>query len=408
VLTGWWKRYGDLAALFFLHGMAMGMWFVPLGTVLDAHGLQGIKPFAFGTAAVASFFSPLLFGAISDRHLGPVRVLRGLALATAAAMALAAMAIGHGWPAWLVLTCIQAHALCSSPTWSISSTIVFSGLENASKEFGPIRAMGTLGWVAGCWVVSALGADTSPVAGYAGAVLWLVVFAYTFVLPQVKLKKTEERLSLRQRFGLDALVLLRQPDHRVVFITAALFSIPLAAFYPFTPTHLRQLGLVHTTAWMTVGQATEIAAMLGLGRLLGMWRLKWIFATGLAFGLLRYALCTFDGMMPVLAGVFLHGFAFTLFYITAQIYLEERVETTWRGRAQALMYLMNGGVGNLCGYLGTGAWLEVCRGPDGLVRWPKFWGGLAVVVAVVLGSFLLAYRGQRHGGVMGAPAAPAK
>src|SRR5262245_42309474 len=117
---GWWKRFGDLATLFFLHGMAMGMWFVPLGPVLDAHGLQGIKPFAFGTSAVAAFVSPLLFGAIADRHLGPVLVLRGLALATAAAMTLAATAIGSGWPAWLVLVCIQTHALCSSPTWSIS------------------------------------------------------------------------------------------------------------------------------------------------------------------------------------------------------------------------------------------------------------------------------------------------
>jgi hypothetical protein len=216
-------------------------------------------------------------------------------------------------------------------------------------------------------------------------------------LPQVTPPKSEEQLTLRQRFGLDALVLLRQPDHRVVFLTAALFSIPLAAFYPFTPTHLRQLGLVHTSAWMTVGQATEVAAMLGLGRLLGAWRLKWIIATGLGFGLLRYALCTFDGMVPVLAGVFLHGFAFTLFYITAQIYLEERVEIAWRGRAQALMYLMNGGVGNLCGYLGTGAWLEMCRQPDGLVRWPRFWGGLAAVVALVLGWFLLAYHGRKQG-----------
>ena len=101
----------------------MSMWFVPLSTVLDAHGLHGIKPFAFATSGVAAFVSPLFFGAMADRHASPVKVLRGLALATAAAMALATTAIRLGWSPWLVLAFIQLHALCSSPTWSIASKI---------------------------------------------------------------------------------------------------------------------------------------------------------------------------------------------------------------------------------------------------------------------------------------------
>ena len=40
-------EYAELVALFFLQGAALGMWFVPLSTVLDAHGLHAIKPFAF-------------------------------------------------------------------------------------------------------------------------------------------------------------------------------------------------------------------------------------------------------------------------------------------------------------------------------------------------------------------------
>ncbi len=58
--------------------MAMGAWFVPLSTVLDAHGLQSIKPLAFATSATAAFVSPLLFATMADRHLGAVRVLDGI------------------------------------------------------------------------------------------------------------------------------------------------------------------------------------------------------------------------------------------------------------------------------------------------------------------------------------------
>ena len=121
-------EYAELVALFFLQGAALGMWFVPLSTVLDANGLHAIKPFAFATSALAAFVSPLIFGAVADRQASPVIVLRGLSLATAAAMTLASTAIKLGWNPWLVLALIQVHALCSSPTFSIASTIVFARL----------------------------------------------------------------------------------------------------------------------------------------------------------------------------------------------------------------------------------------------------------------------------------------
>ena len=391
--TSGWANYIKLSTLFFLHGMAMAMWFVPLSTVLDAHELGAIKPFAFATSAVAAFVSPLLFGALADRHIGPVRVLRWIALGTGAAMTLASSAIQLRWNAWLVLGLIQFHALFSTPTWSITTAIVLGRVGNAQRQFGPIRAMGTLGWMAGCWLVSALNADTSTLAGYSGAVAWLALAAFTFAVPNVAPTKSTERVSLKQRFGLDALALLKHPDHRVVFITAALVAIPLAAFYPFTPPHLRDLGLQHTTAWMSLGQITEILAMFSLSLLLGSWRLKWIFAAGLASGLLRYLLCAMNAIPWVLAGVTLHGFAFTLFFVTAPVYLDGRVDTAWRARAQALMTLMTSGVGNLFGYLGSGWWFKACAGAGGM-NWPLFWGGLAAAVALVLIYFLAAYRGR--------------
>ena len=386
-------EYTELAALFFLHGMAMGTWFVPLTTVLHAHGLAGIRPFAFATSAVAAFVSPLLFGAMADRHVGPVRVLRWLALATAAAMALASTAIKLRWGAGFVLASIQVHALFAAPTWSLSTTVVLARLADSQREFGPLRAMATLGWMAGCWLVSALNADTSPLAGFTGAGIWLSVCAVTLVLKEVAPPKSSEHLTLRQRLGLDAFRLFRHPDHRAVFITAALAAIPLAAFYPFTPPNLRDLGLRHTSAWMSLGQITEIVAMFSLGQLLANWRLKWIFAAGLGAALLRYIFCAVGGIPWVLAGVTLHGFAFTLFFVTAPIYLDGRVEPEWRARAQALMFLMNSGVGNLLGYLGSGWWFKACDRPEGM-RWPMFWGGLAGAVTIVLIYFLATYRGQ--------------
>ena len=388
-------EYFELMLLFFIQGAAMAMWFVPLGPVLDAHGLHSIKPFAFAGSAVAAFISPLIFGAMADRHASPVKVLRGLALVTAVNLTVVSTAIRFDGHPWLVLALIQFFYLSYAPMFSISSALILARLQDAKQEFGPIRSMATLGWMAGCWTVSLLNADTSALAGYSGAAAWLAVGLCTFFLPVLEVPPSAENLTWHERLGLDALTLLKNPDHRVVFITAALLNIPLAAFYPYAPAHLQDLGLVHTSAWMSLAQVSELVAMFSLGWLLLKWRLKWIFACGLGFGVLRFGLSAMNGKPWLLAGVALHGASFALVFIIAQIYLEQRVEAAWRARAQALLTLMSVGLGNLLGYLGTGWWFAVCTRPAG-TQWSWYWGGLAAAVAAVLVYFLAAYQGRKR------------
>jgi MFS family permease len=389
-------EYFELLVLFFIQGAAMAMWFVPLGPVLDAHGLHAIKPFAFAASAVAAFVSPLIFGAMADRHASPAKVLRGLAFVTAVNMTIVSTAIQFNAHPWLVLVLIQIFYLSYAPMFSISSTLILARLEDAKKEFGPVRSMATLGWMTGCCLVSLLNADTSSLAGYSGAVVWLVVGMFTCFLPALEVPPSVANLTWHERLGLDALTLLKNRDHRVVFVTAALFNIPLAAFYPYAPTHLRDLGLTHTSAWMSLAQISELVVSFSLGWLLLHWRLKWILACGLGFGALRFALSAMNGKYWLLTGVALHGASFALVFITAQIYLEQRVDAAWRARAQALLTLMGIGVGNLIGYLGTGWWFAACTHPTG-TQWPLFWGVLAATVGAVLLYFLTAYQGQKRG-----------
>jgi len=139
-------EHAELIGLFFLQGAALGLWFVPLSSVLAAHGLEGLRPFAFATGSLAAFVSPLLFGAMADRQASPVKVLRWLALATGVTMALSSTAIRLGAGNWTILGCIQVHAFYFAPTLSIASTIILARLTDAKKEFGPIRATAAVGW----------------------------------------------------------------------------------------------------------------------------------------------------------------------------------------------------------------------------------------------------------------------
>ena len=387
-------EYAELMILFFIQASGMAIWFVPLGTILDAHKLGAIKPYAFAASAVAAFISPLIFGAMADRHVPPAKVLRRLAFATSLLMFLVSTAMQQQWNAWLILALIQLFYLSYSPMFSISTALVLARLQDAKKEFGPVRSMATIGWVAGAILISALSLDRSAYAGYLGATVWMIVAAFTYFLPTLTVPKSAEHISWHERLGFDALTLLKNREVRVVFITTSLFNIPLCAFYPYAPTHLHDLGFVHTSAWMSLGQVTEVVAMFALAGLMLRWRLKWVFACGLGFGVLRFALSALNTRETLLLGITLHGASFVLVVITAQIYLDQNINPGWRARAQALLTLMNGGIGNLIGYLGSGWWFNVCTSHSA-TRWPIFWGGLSATVGVVLVYFLSSFR--RHG-----------
>lgn len=383
-----------LATLFFFAALPMGMWNVPLANVFAAHGRGHLVPWVLATTSVAAFISPLFVAALADQKHSPVTLLRWLTGGTSLSLLLTCGSLHWGWSDALILACAQLQALVSMPVWSVTSSIVFSQLHDAKRQFGPLRAWATGGWMAGCWIVSfVLRADASLSAAVTASALWLVVMALTWTLPSVPPPVVLRQRTWRQILGIDALELLRHRDHRVVFITAALYCVPLAAFYPYTARHLSDLGVGSISAVISLGQTTEILVMLLLASLLARVRLKWIFLSGMVVCVIRYAFNAFATTGWVMTGTLLHGLAYTLYFITAQIYLEERIDPGWRVRAQALLALLMSGFGNMAGYLGGGWWHAACT-KGGVTDWSRFWWGETALAAVVCVFFALAYRGK--------------
>jgi MFS family permease len=381
--------------LFFITAAAMGMWSVPFGNILRAHGLESIIGYAFACSAVAAFISPLAVGAMADQRVSPVRLLRWLSVGAACCLSIGFYAIEQNWGPWAVLAAMQAQAICAAPTFGLATSIILASLGDAQREFGPIRAVATLGWMLACAFVSyGLRADTSTLSGFAAAGTWLLTALFTFTMPETPPPVSDEPRDL---FGLSALSLFKHRDHRVVFLTAALYNAAMAAFYPFTPIHLLERGVTHATAAMGLGQISELTCMLSLARLFSRVRLKTVFLTGIGFTVVRYAFCAMDTKAWLIAGVMMHGFGFTLYFITAQIYLEQRVDPRMRTRAQALLQVMISGVGNIVGYIGTGWWRTACM-TAGATNWPRFWFGMTGLAAVAFLFFAVSYRGQAKGG----------
>jgi hypothetical protein len=295
----------------------------------------------------------------------------------------------------VVLGLAQLHALWSVPTFGLATSLVMGRLVRAKEEFGPVRVWATIGWMAGGLGISVLKVEDSTLSGFLAAGVWVVVLLFTFTLrpmpPPVSVSSQPRRI--RDLLGLEAWTLLKHPDHRVVFIGAALFNIPLAIFYMHTPLHLKDLGVEARSAVMSLGQVLEVGGLFALAWLLNFFRLKVLFLAGIAFGLARYVLFGLDSVPAVVAGILLHGACFTAFFMTTQIYVEQRIAPEMRARAQALLSLMISGFGNLVGYLTCGWWHSQCGTNDG-TDWPLYWWGLSGVIGCIFVWFALSYKGR--------------
>jgi MFS family permease len=159
------------------------------------------------------------------------------------------------------------------------------------------------------------------------------------------------------------------------------------------------LGDNRAAATMSIGQWSEILAMLVIGWLMTRCRVKTMLTWALALALLRYGLFTVGGMTGgrwwMLAGVSLQGLCYTFYFVTAQIFLNRRVAPELRAQAQGLLVLVNGGIGTLVGTLVVGELHRVFI-LDGGGNWTDFWAILAAMVVVSLVVFSVFYRGKAN------------
>ena len=386
-----------LAALFFMTAQALGLWSVTFSKVLKAYGYEDIIPYVGSTSvtgSLAAIVSPLIVGALADQRFSSERVLRWLCLGSACFMAALFHAIQYHWHWTAVVALAQVLALWVMPTFGLSTSLVIARLSNPREEFGPVRSAATLGWISAGLIVSLLlHGDSSVIDGYASAITFLVVIAVTYTLHPQPPPASKTHRSWADILGLEAWTLLKNPDHRVVFLGAALYNMPLAAFYQFTPLHLKALGAEEAGLNMSIGQIMEVVGLLALASLLTRFRLKWLFLSGISFGAVRYLLFAMNSLGWMRAGIFMHGILFTLFFMTAQIYLEQRIPSFMRSRAQALLSLMMSGLGNLGGSLGCGWWWHACT-HDGITDWTRYWNGLALVIALIAAWFGVSYQGR--------------
>jgi nucleoside transporter len=381
--------------VFFFHGMSPGFWLPAITNVLKAEGLSGWVALVFLVPPLGSLISPLIGGALADQRVSANRLYFTTSMLSVGLLFAAFWCLDHGMNPWWFIGLLGFYSLVSGPSWGLLATITLTHLPKGEKQFPLVRMGATMGWILGGLMTSyLLRADISPKVGYAAAAARLVGACVSWFLPHTP--PLGKAGSWRSRLGLDAFSLMKQRDHAVFFGVTTLFSIPLAAFYMYAPEFLKVLGDEKPTATMAIAQVSEVMGMLVVGHVMTRFRVKTVLLWALGLSVLRFAMSSYAGTTASIpwhvTGIALHGVCYTFYFITAQVFLDRRVDPGLRGQAQGLLAITTSGIGPLLGAV-------VCSGlknhyvtEDGQ-GWAEFWGALSAMVSICFVIFLLLYKG---------------
>lgn len=395
-----------LSVMMFVEWFIWGAWFVPLWQYLNKLGFSPSEiAWSYSSTAIAAILSPVLVGVIADRYFAAQKVLGWLHLVGGALMLLLAWQTQFS----TFFPLLVVYALTYMPTVALTNSIAFANIRDTEKDFPRIRVLGTLGWIASGLVVGfmlppLLGMDNVSdtnmpliVTALASVLLGL----YSFMLPNTP-PKVGQRTDIKDLLGLNALSLLRDRSFAIFALCSFLFCMPLAFYYQFANGYLTQVGLENATGWMTLGQVSEIFAMLALPFLLKRYGIKKVLLLGFVTAGIRYVLFIYGGTADVLMysmlfiGILLHGVSYDFYFVTGYIYVDKKAPAHMRTAAQGLITLICQGFGSFIGnWLGGRAMtaFQLPEAHNGMTfDWFTVWGvGAAMVFAVML-LFILFFR----------------
>jgi nucleoside transporter len=391
-----------LGLMMFLEYFVWGSWYVTISTWLSSslHFTGEQVGIVGGATGVGAIVAPFFVGLVADRFVATEKVLGCLHLDGAGLLFAASRQ--NSFP--LLYSLMLLYCLCFMPTIALTNSLSFRQMQDPKLEFGPIRVLGTAGWIVAGLFIGSLGLDATkhPVEIAAGCSLLMGL--YCFSLPHTPPLAQGTKLSLGGLFPKEAVTLLKERSMAVFALASLLICIPLQFYFAFTNLYLNQSGVRGAAGKMTGGQFSELFCMLLIPWFFRRLGTKYMLVTGMFAWAARYALFAYGNAGPRLwmlwLGILIHGVCFDFFFVTGQIYIDRKASPALRAAAQGLMSLITYGLGMFVGSWVSGAVVEhyehVGAGGALLYDWRPIWIWPSALSAIVLLGFLFTFSDKQE------------
>lgn len=417
------KLFFMMVLQFFIWGAWLPLIFTYLAGLKFTPSEQSWILNAFPIAAIIGLFFSNQF---ADRNFAAERFLAFSHLVGGLAI-LGCGFVSSFWPFFLLML---VHCLLYVPTISITNSIAFANMTDATRQFGLVRMGGTIGWILAAWPFTFIFVDWASVkesnpqgiVDWLGTVLgngltgqplqdatrWtfvvagiasLLLAAFSMTLPHTPPKKAasgEDSLA-----WIEAVRLLKHPFVFVLWIVAFIDAFVHNCYFNWTGGFLgatREAGGVNIPGnWimpvMSIGQVAEILTMFVLGMALKNLGWRWTMIIGVLGHAVRFLVYAFFPENPWLIVVIqiLHGVCYAFFFATVYIFVDAYFPKDVRSSAQGLFNVMILGVGalvanSLCPYLLQGVFTR----SDSTVDYPSLFmipTACSVLAAIALALF---------------------
>lgn len=391
----------QLSLMMFLEFFIWGAWYVTMGTYLP-NTLQTNDPetaMAYSTQSWGAILAPFIIGLIADRYVNAERILGILHLLGALLMYLlySASDFSAFYPYLLI------YMVMYMSTLALVNSVSFNQMKDPAKEFSFIRVFGTLGWISAGLLISYFSWDSAKgisdgilrntflMASICSAILGF----FSFTLPKTPPRADRsKKASISDILGLDALLLLKDRNFLLFFISSVLICIPLAFYFQNLSVFLTESNVDNSTAWSSLGQFSEIMFLLLLPFFLKKYGFKKTILVGMLAWGVRYLLFSFgnngDLFSLLVLGIFLHGICYDFFFVCGQIYTDSKAGEKYKSAAQGLITLATYGLGMLIGFwlagIITDSYVMENLGHD----WASIWlfpAGFAIIVLIFFTIF---------------------
>lgn len=412
-----------LALMNFLEFAAWGAYLTCMGVYLGNIGMGAHIGSFFAMQGIVSIFMPALMGVVADRWI-PAQRLLGLCHLMAGLFMMACAWYGHtngAQSSYLVLfTLYSVSVAFYMPTLALTNSVAYNALTKAGmdtvRDFPPIRIFGTIGFICTMWFVDLTGFNQSEFQFVTSGVLSLLLFLYSFTLPNCEIKKSEGKKSIAEALGLQAFALFKRKEMAIFFIFSGLlgaslqitngFATPYIQHFETMAEYVGSFGVEHATILYSISQISETFCILLIPFFMKRYGIKQVMLIAMFAWVLRFGFLGLGnpggGIWLFVLSMVIYGMAFDFFNISGSLYVDRATDPSIRSSAQGLFILMTNGLGATVGSIVAQQVVNIFTHPvtiDGATytigNWGAAWTTFSVYALTVGVLFAIIFRPKK-------------